>query len=271
MKKSLKKIIVGFTPPIFLSFLRLFLKKGWHGNYQTWEEAKKKTTGYNHNEILNKVYKSSYKVKAGQSKYERDGVLFEEIQYSWPLIAGIMLAAVKYKGEINVIDFGGSLGSTYFQNKKFIDHLSDIRWCIVEQEHFVRIGKQNFEDERLKFYSSIDNCIIENSINILILSSVIEYLEDPFLFLTTIIPQLKVDYIIIDRTPFTDDTDRITVQTVPNKIYKASYPCHIFNQKKFCTFFSSMGYTLLEEFESINDERYKDIRFMGFIYIRNDS
>ena len=101
------------------------------------------------------------------------------------------------------------------------------------------------------------------------MSSVIEYIEKPYELLNTLLSQLKVDYILIDRTPFIDGNDKIVIQTVPTNIYKASYPCHLFNLTKFKTFFTSNGYTLFEEFEALDGKR-KEISFRGMIYIRNN-
>jgi len=69
-----------------------------------------------------------------------------------------MYAAAKSEGVLKVLDFGGSLGSTYFQNRKFLDSLKDVVWCVVEQKHFVDVGKVDFEDSRLKFYYDIESC-----------------------------------------------------------------------------------------------------------------
>ncbi|EKD32406.1 MAG: hypothetical protein ACD_77C00103G0017 [uncultured bacterium] len=269
MRESIKKIIINFIPPFLTSFLTNLLNNKWRGDYHTWAEAEIKTTGYNDKNILNKVHESLYEVKLGKSKYERDSVLFDEIQYSWPLLSGIMMAAAKTNGKIHVLDFGGSLGSTYFQNKKFLDCFGDVIWCIVEQYNFVKVGKEDFEDERLKFYLSIEDCLKEQSINVLILSSVIEYIEKPYEFLENMLLKLNVDYILIDRTPFINSKEKIVIQTVPSNIYKASYPCQIFNFNKFKNFFSSNGYTLIEEFDAI-DGKYQEISFKGLIYFREE-
>jgi len=262
---SIRKLIINFSPPIIISLLDNLLKIQWRGNYRSWDEAQSKTTTYSSKNILKKVHESLYKVKIGQSVYERDSVLFEEIQYSWPLLAGLMIAAAKLSGKIHVLDFGGSLGSTYFQNKKFLDQFDDFKWSVVEQKHFVKVGKTDFEDEKLKFYLSVEDCLKEQSIDVLIFSSVLQYLEHPYEYLKNLISQTNAKYILFDRPPFTKRQERIVIQTVPSNIYKASYPCHIFNKIKFMDHLSSLGYSLLEEFNSV-DRRRRDIQFKGFIY-----
>lgn len=60
------------------------------------------------------------------------------------------------RGALKVCDFGGSLESTYYQNKKFLDKITDVSWGVVEQRHFVDAGKKDFEDDRLKFFNTVD-------------------------------------------------------------------------------------------------------------------
>ena len=197
-------------------------KYGWHGNYSNWEEAKRDSTGYDQKEILEKVKSSLLKVKNGEAVYERDSVLFDTIQYSWPLLAGLMFASAKCKGAVRVLDFGGSLGSTYYQNRRILDNIEEVSWNVVEQQHFVDCGKEYFEDDRLHFYYDIDSCMNEQHPDILILSSVIQYIERPYELLEKLLAY-NFAFILLDRTPFnSENRDRIVVQKVLPIIYKAS-------------------------------------------------
>jgi hypothetical protein len=47
-----------------------------------------------------------------------------------------MWSAVMHGGELRVLDFGGSLGITYFHNQDLIQNLT-VSWSVVEQEHSV--------------------------------------------------------------------------------------------------------------------------------------
>jgi hypothetical protein len=56
-------------------------KKGmWQGDFQSWNEAQSKTTGYDSEIILEKCKNALLKVKSGEAVYERDSVLFDSIQ-----------------------------------------------------------------------------------------------------------------------------------------------------------------------------------------------
>ncbi|MBK8398691.1 MAG: methyltransferase, TIGR04325 family [Leptospiraceae bacterium] len=255
MKKLLKKII----PPILFDIYRSIKPSpyGWKGNYKTWEDAQNDATGYDADEILEKVRNSLLKVKNGEAVYERDSVIFDKIEYSWPLLSGLMLAAAKNKGNLNVLDFGGSLGSTYFQNKKFLDPLANVSWNIVEQIKFVEIGKKEFESNNLHFYYDIENCIKEQSPNILLLSSILQYLEKPYQQLDELLRH-NFQFIFIDLTAVSFENERITVQHVPPSIYSAKYPCWILDYNKINLIFEKNNYLLIEQFESLNNFKIID-------------
>jgi putative methyltransferase (TIGR04325 family) len=251
MKKKLKSLI----PPVVLNiFINIKNQKyGWKGDYPTWQEAQKHAVGYNAGEILKAVRSSLLKVKNGKAIYERDSVVFDKIQYSWKLLAGLMFCSSKMGGALSVLDFGGSLGSTYYQNKKFLDRLDDVSWSIVEQKHFVDTGKEDFEDERLKFFYDVESCVAEERPNILLLSSVIQYIEKPFELLDTILED-SFDFILIDRTTFSikNEKDIISVQKIRLKNY-TSIPCWLFSERKFKSYFECK-YFLLEEFDLLNEK-----------------
>jgi putative methyltransferase (TIGR04325 family) len=268
--KVFKKFVHDLTPP-FLGkvYHKLICKKGYYGQYRSWEEARNASTGYDSDAILNKVRDALLKVKKGEAVYERDSVLFDEVEYSWPLLAGLLWVASRSDNKLNVVDFGGSLGSSYFQNKRFLAHLDGLAWSIVEQRKFVECGKRNFEDEHLKFYYTLDDCLKEQHADAILLSSVIQYLEKPYDLLKEIIEN-RFRYLLFDRTPFlSEGDDRITIQRVPTEIYEATYPSWFLNEKKFIDFIST-SYELYADFEA-NDRADIPAVFKGYIFKLRDN
>jgi putative methyltransferase (TIGR04325 family) len=220
----------------------------WSGDYNSWNEVQEIAEGYESTHILEKCKISLLKVKNGEAVYERDSVLFDEIQYSWPLLAGLQRVALENEGNLCVIDFGGSLGSTYYQNKEFLNTLNKIEWCIVEQKEFVDCGKNYFEDEQLKFFYTIEKCILTHKPNVLVLSGVLQYLEKPYEWIEKFVA-LRIPYIIIDRTTFVkSERDILTIQNVPEHIYQASYPAWFFNIDRFVDHFKN--YSVLASFDA---------------------
>jgi putative methyltransferase (TIGR04325 family) len=238
---------------------------GYFGNYPNWEAAKRASSGYDAEHILDKVKEALLKVKRGEAVYERDSVLFDRIEYSWPALTGLLWIASQNGNRLNVLDFGGSLGSSYFQNRKFLSHLKEFRWNVVEQPHFVRCGQESFQGETLRFYASIKDCLSDNNPSVLILSGVLAYLEDVEGVLSSMLEQ-NFPYIIIDRTAFVSEgEDRITVQQVPARIYKASYPCRFFNETWLLGLFMAAGYELVVDFVALDSANIPSI-FKGFIF-----
>lgn len=265
-----RKTIKRLVPPLVVDlFAPAFRHPVFSGNYLTWEEALHASTGYDSDLILNKVMASLLKVKKGEAAYERDSVLFDSVLYSWPLLAGLLWIASRNNNRLNLIDFGGSLGSSYFQNRRFLAHLLELQWNVVEQKRFVDCGKRHFEDDHLKFYYTLHDCLKEQHADVILLSSVIQYLEKPYDLLNDVIRN-RFRYVLFDRTPFLKEgDDRITIQKVPAEIYAASYPSWFFDEKKFLGFLSG-SYELLADFES-NDRADIPAFFKGYIFKLRDN
>ena len=268
MNKRIKEIMRDSIPPLFLKmYLNMTAKYGFFANYLNWEEAKKVSTGYDSDLILNKVRDSLLKIKTHEAVYERDSILFDKIEYSWPLLAGLMWIAANEDGKLNLIDFGGSLGSSYFQNRFFLQTLKEVKWNIVEQKHFVECGKKYFEDDKLKFYESIEECLRTQKPSAMILSGVIQYIEKPYELIDYIINK-NFKYLILDRTTFNKrNNDKLVVQKINPAIFNASYPCWFLNKNRFIQMFSNK-YLLISEFKSFeNSEDKNNPLFYGFIFI----
>lgn len=255
---TLKDMIRLFTLPLFIHMAKRLCGNrptnayGLSGDYRSWDEAMAASTGYDSGIILEKTRTAILKVKNGEAAYERDSVLFDEIQYAWPLLAGLMWVAARCGGRLNVLDFGGSLGSTYFQNRAFLSVLPGVCWNIIEQSSHVGIGKAYFEDDYLRFYADIKDCLADTQPNVVLLSGVLQYIEYPYTILDQIL-EIPCDHIIIDRTPFwTGPTDRLCVQTVPPSIYPASYPIWIFSTQRFHTY-SNEKWQIVAEFDSLDN------------------
>ena len=269
MRIQLKEFIKLFTSFSVVRDCRVLWGKlknrsyGLSGNYYTWNEAVRNSTGYDNEIILNKTKKALLKVKNGEAVYERDSVLFDNVQYAWPLLSCLMWVAAQAKGNLNVLDFGGSLGSTYFQNRVFLRHLSDVRWNIIEQPKYVETGKKWFEDDHLKFYLRVEDCLAETQPNVIILSGVLQYLERPYDVLSKFLNLSDCGYIIIDRTSFWSGAfDKLGVQSIDRCIFDASYPMWVFSLEKFLKALDSA--TIIESFPCFEDRLF-GLQWKGFI------
>lgn len=233
--QKIKDFVKSWLPPIVVSALRSARRDNirFEGGFASWEEAARRCTGYDANHILAKVLDATLKVKRGEAVFERDSVLFDEIDYAWPVTSGLLWAAARNAGRLNVLDFGGSLGSSYFQNRRFLHALADVKWNVVEQPHYVQAGQAHVQDEALRFYGSVGECLKDNQPNVILLSSVLQYLGRPYETFEEL-GKSGAQFLIIDRTPFSAlSQDEVAVQMVPPRIYEASYPMWVLGKAGF--------------------------------------
>lgn len=218
----------------------------WTGDYPSWQQALADSKAYDSDEIFRKTLDATRKVVAGEAAYERDSYLFDHIAYTWSLLSALLLAHAQ-DGRLDVLDFGGSLGSSYRQNHKFLDRLAHVAWNVVEQAHVVEAGKAEFETERLRFRSSIAEC---GPVNVALFPSVLCYLEDPWEVLRQA-SATTARLLFVNRTPFHEgDQDRIRLQIVRPPIYDGSYPCWQFSRGRFEAFLERLGWRRLESWPS---------------------
>ena len=248
---QIKTLAKKWLSPALIERLKPFLGAGiyFSGDYADWETASAHASGYDSVSILEQVEQAMLKVKVGEAVFERDSVLFDEVQHSFPVAAGLLRAAAENGNQLAVLDFGGSLGSSYFQCREFLSVLPSLKWGVVEQEHFVRCGQRSFETAQLRFFYTIAECLQQAAPNVALLSSVLQYLPQPYHVLDELMNS-RVSYIVIDRTPFSDhETNFITVQHVPPSIYVASYPCWVFGKQLFLDKFRGR-YKVIAHFDS---------------------
>ncbi|MDQ6735178.1 MAG: methyltransferase, TIGR04325 family, partial [Nitrospirota bacterium] len=204
------------------------------GSYETWEAALADSTGYDTAVILERTREALLKVRNGAAAFERDSVLFAEQDYPFPIVAAMLREALASEGHLSVIDFGGSLGSSYFQCRKFFPAFKTFRWNVIEQPAHVACGRRDFETAQLRFHETIEQCLASKpEANAVLLSGVLPYLRDPHLDFENLLG-LDIRTVIVDRTAFLPgDDDRLTVERVPAEIYHASYPFWFLSETKF--------------------------------------
>jgi putative methyltransferase (TIGR04325 family) len=207
------------------------------GHFSSWDEAARVSLGYDQEGILTTTIEAVRKVINGEMAFERDSVPFPEMQYHFPLLWALMRTTAR-RQRLHVLDFGGALGSSYFQSRHLLDTCQVLKWAIVEQPSHVNVGSKEFANSELSFYRSIECACEDNEYDVLLLSGVIQYLPDPLAFLSHVLDR-RIPSIIVDRTPFmTNGIARLTVQHVPKRIYPASYPAWFLSENEFLATFA---------------------------------
>ena len=269
-KNSIKSIFKDIIPPFLLSLLKKFTPSKsirFLGPFDSWGTAAVRARGYDNMDVLSAVRRSALKVKNGEATYERDSALFDKIQYSWPVLSALLWAANLNKSKLKVLDFGGALGTSYRQNRRFLSDIEKLSWAVVEQPNFVDCGRKDFQNEELRFFNTIKDAITETSPNLVLISSVLQYIESYEDILKKILLE-RIPIIVLDRVSVNlTDTDTVYLQVVPSSIYNASYPCFMISQSKLLDYFEKNGYSLLESFESLNFPELQSVQALNIGYI----
>lgn len=271
MVMKLANLIKEFCPPVFFRILRRIRHRkagsSFAGNYSSWDEAKRNSGGYDAANILDTIKHSALQVKQGNAIFERDSVCFYHVEYRYPALSGLLYAATCSGSKLNVLDFGGSLGSFYSQHALMLSCVQNLRWGVVEQAHFVAWGQEHLSTSILKFYNSPAEFAQDGKPDVIFLSSVLQYIEEPYQLLKLLF-KLQAKFFLFDRTAFNDGDDRLTVQTVPASIYPASYPAWFMSWSKFIKTMTDGGYELVMEFPGTDPTEIG--YYKGLLFRRKD-
>lgn len=230
----MRELLRDLLPPIVARAYRGLARRAFtfRGDHATWEAARAASTGYDAAAILASAREAALKVKRGEARMDRDGVAFEQLEYSFPVLAGLLRAAGTANGGLSVLDIGGAFGNCYRQFRAFAPQLGGLRWSIVEQPALVADGRTHFENAELRFFPEIAAALATGRPDVVLLSSALQYLEAPYALLEQL-GSIKGARLILDRTPCADgDRDVLAVQSVPSEIYNGSYPCWIFSRRR---------------------------------------
>lgn len=241
------------VPPALADLGRHWLGRGvtFTGEYSTWREARARCDGYDDAAILERVLAATRAVRDGRAAFERDATLFEAPQPPFPLLALLLWAALHRGGSLSVLDFGGALGSSYFQCRPFLGALSRLAWTVVEQPHFVEAGRREIADGRLAFHATLEDAWAASPPDLVLLSGVLQYVPDPEAVLARIVER-RPAFIVIDRTPLNEaDRDLLAVQQVPEGMGRASYPIRLFSRKALVAPLESR-YRVVAEFDAVD-------------------
>jgi putative methyltransferase (TIGR04325 family) len=238
LQKKLRNFAEPWIPPR-IAWLVSHLRHGRSGlgpNLADWEAAKANSSSYDSKIILDRIREATRLAdQAGNTtgNIERDGVVLSGQEPRLPLMSCLLRCAFRTGGNLTVLDFGGALGSTYWQCREFLSVLETLRWHVVEQESFVACGESEFETANLRFFRTIETAAAAGRPDVIIFSGVLQYLDDPYDTLTRAM-QATPSAIIIDRTPVSDlRGDTFTVQHVPRAIYAKTLPFRIFGKTQF--------------------------------------
>jgi putative methyltransferase (TIGR04325 family) len=229
-----RTLLKSLVPPALLGPLRRLTGTGLRmaGPFPDWDAARRASGGYDAPQILERVVAATREVVAGHAAFERDSMLFSAPQHRFPLLASLMHAAARSRGRLHVIDFGGALGSLYWQYRQALVSVSELRWIVVEQPAFVEAGRREFASGPLAFATTLEEAAQPLLAPLLLASSALQYLERPYEPLQRA-ADLGISALLIDRTPVSDlAQDQACVQSAARRVYDASYPSWVLSRAR---------------------------------------
>jgi len=251
---QIKAFIKELLPPVLLKFLKSLIYRPHNtvnstapepvivepvappihqGPYPSWDDALANSDGYDAQVILDKTLAATLKVKSGEAVFERDSFLYDKPEYPYFVISSLLYIFLIKKAKLSILDFGGSLGSTFFQIRKFTRPLDNLKWSVVEQKKHVTAGRQYLENDHLRFYYTIQECLSSEKPDVALLSGVLHIVENPYEVIEAI-QKSEIDYVIVDRQPLSpNDMEQVYVKNVPPYIYAASYPMWVLSESRF--------------------------------------
>lgn len=267
MIPTVRRWLRHVAPPLLTeAYHRRFRRVRFLGDYATWADAQAASTGYDSRAILETVLASARKVRDGGAAYERDGVAFAEPAHVWPVMGCLLRSAAKNRGRLRVLDFGGALGSLYWQHRHLLEGTGEFHWAVVEQEMFVEAGTREFATAELSFHRNIAGAVQATAPTVALLSGVVGWVEDPHALLEEIVRQ-DFESVVLDRCGIIPGLrDRLTVQKVPAHIYPASYPAWLMARDGILRHFADR-YELKAEFPAV-DLPAGGAEFQGFYFVR---
>ena len=182
-----KKILKGILPRFILDILYKFKYQitSYIGPYQNWEIAQQNSKGWNDERILDKIVLNTDFCLNNPGYYERDGEVLSDENYPKKIVE--FLNETIIDNDV-VLDYGGSLGSLYYQIRSKIN-LKILNWVILEQKIFFEASKKIKKNKEISFIEDLEN--IQNlKPAVIIFSSVLQYLNDPKLIIDKIISLL---------------------------------------------------------------------------------
>jgi putative methyltransferase (TIGR04325 family) len=244
------------------------------GDFSSFDDALKHCKGYAAEEVFKKTCETALKVQRGDFVFERDSVGFTKAHYSFAAVAALQNIATKNNNELELTDFGGSLGSSYFQHKIFFSSLKKLQWRVVELPNIIDFGKANLQDDHLFFYHTLAEAEAQQKSTVLFSSSTLQSVPNPFEWMDEFIKR-DYPYILLDRIAFVKrDTHQVTVQYTHEMIYEASYPAWFFNEQLFVQYFLERGYKVHFDFPSYCDvpmsiDKKYSVYWKGFFLEKN--
>ena len=234
---NITKIMNGMLPPTIKTLMRGTLSR-FIGFVEvgSWPEAQKAVAGYESDTAVESIIESIQLAHA--SSTDTQALASRDLQIISSFAIAIAAVGVS-NTKIKVVDVGGAGGDYFFMFANAMPAVT-FDWVVVETPALATaITKTNLgEGRNIRWVSSLDEA--GNDFDVALLSSVMQYVDDPYGLLNEVSNRCKV--MVINRIPLTSsDTDQATVQHVRTHGRRGAYPAWFFSQHAFLAQIQKVG------------------------------
>jgi putative methyltransferase (TIGR04325 family) len=274
---GLKRALRPFIPPVLMELRQRLAGKGRHGEgfvgpVPSWQDAVVRSDGWDASAITEKTLRLALQVRDGAIEFEQDTVPRKKIAYSVTTLAFIVLVLSRHRNSLDVLDFGGSLGTNYYQNRKILSSLAKtpFTWNVVERPVLAELGSKHFANSELKFYASLAEAMKSSprGLDSFLFTGSIQYVDEPMALIESVVGMgattIAFDRLLVSPT----GSHEVFVQHPdPSTYYRATYPVWCFSRDAFIENLSARGFRLVEHFTG-NPDAYFD--HCGMLFVRPD-
>lgn len=233
------------------------------GPYGSHGAALADATGYDSPLVAQQVEEATLAVLEGRAAYERDGTAFQDRPDL--AIHGVLRQVLTPRATI--ADFGGGLGGLYINAPELFPQ--GCRRLVIEQTSMVAAGQglASAHGLAIEFFDGSDLRAIP-SVDVLVISGVLQYLPDPWPLLNGLLHQLRPASVIVDRTSISRGPSRWYLQT--NRGYykePVTYPMQVLERRRLLAAFT--GYRPVYQWHNAFDAGRPE--HIGMLLLRDDA
>lgn len=196
--------------------------------------------------------------------------------------------------KIHIIDFGGGCGTLANQLFNALSFEKfQLEVSVIDSPTIIKLGADFFSDSRnIKFFEQenadmrkiSDRFKSKKFATILNISSVLQYIPNYKEFLANLLEQTQPLFVTITRFPRCENVniDAFAIQNVTTHLgFCGSTIVNLFGTNSLTDYMKSLGYDMLfEDFNEINDtayfdkcddEQYRNITLVAYIFVKNIS
>jgi len=189
-----------------------------------------------------------------------------------------LINMLSMNGNINIVDFGGNLGTMYMAIERSFLHPNRIDWYVVDVKKIVEYAKKRVEDKiNLHFTTDIKSI---KSFDIFFCHNSLNFIEDYKKLLSDISKNKTLKIIFLSGVPAGDNIEYITLMKLNHT--EKGLPTIFFNRNDLVKYVESLGFSLFDESTQKGklDIPFKDIKYhldkdrknylKGYIFKRGD-